>query len=284
MLEKIQSDFANAEGPFSNKEELLPERDVLEKVPKQDHLAVLSYGVMLDYNRNASQLWDNILELYEREPAYFEPQSNKFLPLKPMQELFEDIGFRYHHRDAKGWRENSQILNEEFGGSWSRLLKEAEYDAETLAEFIEDAGFKYLKGEKLKPFYCKVVHENITELDNIWTLDIPVDVHIRRLTQDLAGEEELTDDEIRAYWRERGREEDIDPMVVDGALWLIGNNWDDWGKVYWAHCRVLSDEVPSKDEDLKTLYPDVTEETKPLDEFERLPDKTLEALKRVHNT
>ena len=231
MLETIQSDFANAEGPFSNKEELLPERAAIEEVQPEDHLRFLTYGVMLDYNRNAAQLWRNCAELYRRDPTYFNEYEVLEKDVSDMQDMFEDIGFRYHQRDAKGWYDNSRIVTEEFG-DWDQLLLDANYCAETLAEFIEDAGFKYLKGEKLKPFYCKVVHENIVTLDKIWTLEIPVDVHIRRLTQDIAGEE-LSDDEVREYWRERGREEDIDPMVVDGALWLIGNNWDDWGEDYW---------------------------------------------------
>lgn len=231
MLEKVQHDFANAEGPFANKEELLPERAVIEEVEPEDHLRFLTYGVMLDYNRNAAQLWQNCAELYKRESSYFNEYDVLDKDVSEMQDTFEDIGFRYHQRDAKGWYDNSRIVTEEFG-DWDSLLIDAEYDAETLATFIEDAGFKYLKGDKLKPFYCKVVHENIVELDNIWTLNIPVDVWVRKLTKEIT-QEDLSDDEIRQYWRTRGREEKVDPMVVDGALWLIGNNWNQWGEEYF---------------------------------------------------
>ena len=238
MIGKIQSDFENGEGPFENKAELLPERAVLDENPDINtrRTAFLTYGCMLDYNRNAANLWQNCLELWQRDTDYFDPREAAEMSQDSLSAVMSDIGFRYPNRDADGWIRNSEIVCEEHEGSWAMLILDSHRDAEQLAENIEEEGYKYLGGEKLKPFYCKVIHENVAELDNIWTLEIPVDVHIRRLTQDLAGNE-LSDDEIREFWRVQGHQDDISPMVVDGALWLIGNNWDDWGEQYWEELQ-----------------------------------------------
>lgn len=230
-ISQLSEDFSEGRQPFSEAE--LPEKWALAQVDDASYeLAVLSYGVMLDYNRNAKQLWENIVELYQHDRSYFRPDAVVDKSVSDMQHLFEDIGFRYHHRDAEGWHDNSRILVSNHNGNWWSLLEHGDFDALRLKRVIETEGFKYLKGAKLCPFYLKVVDANITSLERVWELSIPVDTHIRRLTQELAGAS-LTDDEIRAYWREVGQEHDVDAMAADTALWLIGNNWDSWGQRYW---------------------------------------------------
>ena len=237
VVRRIERDFEQATGPFSDKEELLPERAALEEVDLDDTCNFLSFGVSLDYNRSANQLWDNCLELYEVEDGYgtnyFDPEDVVELELDELQAVFRSIGFRYGNRDAKGWMKNSQILVDEFDGSWAGVIEKAKarHGAPSLVELLNDHNFMFIKGVKLAPFYAKVVHENITSLDNVWDLDIPVDVHIRRLTEKLTDVSD--DDEVREFWKQVGRDHDIEPMVVDGALWIIGNQWDDWGESYW---------------------------------------------------
>ena len=248
-IRQIEQDFVEAEGPFSDKEELLPERAAMEQVSNEDMVNFLSYGVSLDYNRSAGQLWDNCLELYEVDDGYgtnyFDPEDVVKLELEELRAVFKSIGFRYGNRDARGWMKNSQILVDEFNGSWAYLIEEAKVldGAPSIVELLNEHNFMFIKGKKLAPFYAKVVHENITSMKNIWELDIPVDVHIRRLTHKLASDDSLSDDEIRNLWQDLGRRENIEPMVVDGGLWIIGNQWDDWGDDYWE--QVTSGETVS---------------------------------------
>lgn len=236
-IKQIEEDMADEVEPFSSK--MLPEKAALREVSVTDQLAFLSYGVMLDYNRNAKQLWNNCLELYNSpDEGFFYPDAVALNHSTPddIADTFKDIGFRYPNRDAKGWWTNSRKIHEHYEGSWAKLIQEASSmkGAPSLVELLRDDNFLYLKGKKLAPFYAKVVDANVVNLDNIWQLDIPVDTHIRRLTIDLAGVN-MTDDEIRNFWERIGTRYDIDPMVVDTALWLIGNNWNDWGKSYWTN-------------------------------------------------
>jgi hypothetical protein len=230
-ITQLSEDFSEGRAPFDT--EYLPEQDALEQVPDEFDLDLLAYGVMLDYNRNASQLWGNIIELFERDNRHFIPKYAAMIDTETLQDRFAEIGFRYPNRDAKGWIDNSQIIVDSFDGSWYNLLTRADFDAVRMKRIIEDYGFKYLKGDKLCPFFIKVVHMNVTDLERVWQLPIPVDVHIRKLSHKLIGQE-VDDDEIRTYWRELGQDYDINPMTADTALWIIGNQWSSWGEEYWA--------------------------------------------------
>lgn len=228
-IQTIEQDFIGQNGPFADA--TLPEAEAIEQTcaPITEFLTL---GVTLDYNRDATRLWANMVELSVREPNMFHAHDVAEMDLSEMQALFADIGFRYPNRDAKAWYDNCQVIVEKFNGSWSDFIRTSGYDAVKLAEVIQYHGIKYLQGDKLCPFYVKIVDAHIHDLENVWQLDIPVDVHIRRLTQRFVGKE-ISDDEIRTFWHEYGRENDISAMTVDTALWLIGNNWDDWGEDYF---------------------------------------------------
>lgn len=230
-IQRLNDDFEAQRGPFADA--TLPEQEALASIRDEDTLCVLAAGVQLDYNRSADQLWENILTLYhEYGRHFFQPEAASEMNVERLSETFADIGFRYCNRDAKAWQRNAEILVDEFGGTWHGLLESAQYDALRLSEQIEESGFLYLKGDKICPFFLKVVDMNVHELENVWELPVPVDIHIRRLTQELAGEE-LSDDEIRAFWKQKGEDNDINVMTADTCLWIIGNQWSNWGKEYW---------------------------------------------------
>jgi len=189
---------------------------------------------MLDYNRAVDNLVANMKELAERNSTrIFYPPAVVGINRDELQAEFKEIGFRYGNRDAKGFQQNSTIVTNEFGGSWQKVHAAAGYDAPTLVKILRDEDFKFIKGKKLAPFYARVVNDYVHPLDNVWQLDIPVDTWIRKLTQELL-EQDMTDDEIREHWRQTGTELDISPAIVDGAMWIMGYSWDDWGREYFT--------------------------------------------------
>jgi hypothetical protein len=239
-IEQIESDFAAGEPPFDNIE--FPEERLLEEVKnqktdtdvtvylnKEERLQLLSSFSMLDYNRDANQLVDNLLELHAWEPRLFDPWYIQ--GSGQMEYYFEEIGFRYPNRDAKAWAKNSRILREKYSGKWSELLLETGCDAKKLVEQLDEDGFNVLKGVKVSPMFARFVDEYVADLDNLWELDIPVDTHISKISQELF-QEDLSDDEIRDRWYFYAIQNNIDRSVVDGALWQIGNNRDEWGADY----------------------------------------------------
>jgi len=241
-IEQIERDFENSNPPFDTVE--FPEERLLREMSEklgdveptslsmERKLRFISAFATFDYNRNASQLVDNLVELRQQTSGrVFEPfgynDDEDWL-----QEHFEDVGMRYPNRDAHGWWENNQTLRENYSGKWHELILDTGCCATSLVERLRDESFLYLQGKKIAPMYARIINDHVCPLDNMWELDIPSDVHIIRLTGNLA-DAEMDADDTRNWWRNIGQNVDISRHVVDGALWQIGNNWDEWGEGYW---------------------------------------------------
>jgi len=233
-IQTIERDFEEQRGPFSDV--TFPEERLLEEIPYstlEGNLRILSAFCTFDYNRDANQLVDNLIELWETDPYKFEPGSVPLVEYEDeLAEIFSEIGFRYPSRDAHAWCKNNAIIRDEYNGGWTELLLETGCDAEALVERLSDDDFLCLKGVKIAPMYARIIDDFVCDLEGVWALDIPVDTHIRRLSHDLFGDD-LSDDRIREEWRGLAIETDISREIVDGALWHIGNKWDEWGEDYW---------------------------------------------------
>lgn len=236
-IQRIHDDFTERRDPFDD--EMFPEEQLLEEVEphnEYEKAMLLTAFCTLDYNRDATQLKDNLVELYNESPVWFAPKTltnpTSGYTQNDLPDLMESIGFRYKNRDARGLWKNYQIISDKYG-TVQEMIRQSDSDAVQFVNRLEVDGFLYLKGDKLAPFYTRVISKNIMEMDKVWMLDIPVDTHIRRLSKDLFDMPDASDDDIRWRWRAYGESMDISPAVVDGALWLIGNRWDDWGEDYW---------------------------------------------------
>lgn len=230
VIERVYDESKKMEGPFKNSD--LPEKKLVDKYDK-DVLELLSYGCMLDFNRNASRMWANIEDVYNDNPEIFNPTLVvENYSKEKLSDILSEYGFRYPNRDSKGWFENSKIIYERYSKDWNNLIKKSGKDGERLCNLIKQEDFIFLSGDKLCPFYVKTVHTFHTELSNIWNIPIPVDVHVRNVTMEISEEKIENDQEIRNYWRRKGKNYNIDPTYIDTALWLIGNNWNTWGEEY----------------------------------------------------
>ncbi len=232
MIRQIERDFKQCNGPFESIE--FPEQRLLDELPHatmEDRARLVSAFCTFDYNRNANQLVDNLIEFHDQAEilfdAYYSPTEDE------IHGFFEDIGFRYPNRDARAWSRNCEILQDEYNSQWTELLLSVSADATSLVERLRDDDFLYLKGDKIAPMYARIIDDEVAPLTNVWDLEIPVDTHIARLSRDLFDEPDMSHDLIRQEWRGLAIEADINRQVVDGALWMIGNNWEDWGKQYW---------------------------------------------------
>lgn len=236
-IQQIHTDFTTRSPPFDKKNQF-PEDKLLDELPSEtteQRGFLLTFFCSLDYNRDAFNLTQNIVEFYNREeyaPYSFSAFVDTYTQ-EELEELFTEIGFRYPSRDARGIIHNFKLFTENYG-TVANMIMDVESSATDFVDRLSEDDFLYLKGVKLAPFYTRLVSKFVKEMDGLWELNIPVDVHIRRLSKDLfEGDEEMSDDEIREMWKQVGNELDLSPAVVDGALWIIGNNWDSWGSDYW---------------------------------------------------
>jgi hypothetical protein len=242
-IEQIEQDFDERNEPFDDvvfpEERLLHEASVgagnSDKpldLSDEDTLRLVSMFSTFDYNRDANQLVDKILALQEREPKVFDAWK---VPRLPLDKLFDAVSLRYPNRDANAWSTNCRILREQYHGRWHELLLDTGLDAVTLVEQVRDDDFNCLTGDKIAPMYARIVSQEVAELDRLWDLDIAVDTHVRKLSKKLfeAEDEDLSDDDIRDRWYFYAVQNDISRHVVDGGMWQVGNNWDQWGEQYW---------------------------------------------------
>jgi endonuclease III len=233
-IERIEQDFEQGNGPFADVQ--FPEERLMEELPHksmEDRAVLASIFSTFDYNRDANQLVDNLVELYDVYQPWFDARQVTYEANEDvLAETFEEIGFRYPSRDAHAWYVNCEIVTNNYSGKWTELMLDTRLDAPSLVHRLSDEDFLCLKGVKIAPMYARILSENVAELYKLWELDIPVDTHIRTLSHKLFGDE-YDDDGIRELWYMHGVTNDIDRHVVDGGLWLIGNNWNDWGEDYW---------------------------------------------------
>ena len=237
-IHHIHNDFTNRLLPF-DKENQFPEDKLLDELPSEtteQRGFLLTFFCSLDYNRDAFNLAQNIVEFYTREddaPYSFSAFVETYTQ-EDLEQIFDEIGFRYPSRDARGISHNFKLFTENYE-TVENMILDVDSSATEFVDRLSDDDFLYLKGVKLAPFYTRLVSKFVKDMDGLWELNIPVDVHIRRLSKDLFEEnaKEMSDDKIRETWKEVGDELNMSPAVVDGALWIIGNNWDSWGADYW---------------------------------------------------
>jgi hypothetical protein len=232
-IKQINKDFTEQNEPFDTIQ--FPEERLLESVPNEtmeDRLCLISMFATFDYNRDANQLVDNIIELRrEHGNGFFEPSILAMYSEDELSGIFKDVGFRYPNRDAKAWVKNCRILTEEYNGTWHELVLSSGCNAVALIDQLEENSFSCLKGVKIAPMYARIIGSEVCPMRNLFELDIPVDTWVRKISQEIFGEE-LSDDEIRDRWYFYSVQNDFARHTVDGGIWQIGNNLDGWGADY----------------------------------------------------
>jgi hypothetical protein len=241
-IQRIEQDFEQNSGPFADVE--FPETRLVRELKVQagdtdepihfdmeERARIAAIFCTFDYNRNANQLVDNLLELQEKDANLFDPWHVR--SKGELKAYFEDIGFRYPNRDANGWYKNCEILRNQYNGRVTELMLSVSSNAPDLVEQLNDDDFLYLKGAKIAPMFARILNDEVAPLDGLWELDIPADTHIIGLTEELT-DTEMNADDTRTWWQVIGEQGDISRHIVDGAMWQIGNNWQEWGQEYFA--------------------------------------------------
>lgn len=228
--------YESRDGPFT--EELMPEATPASGLDTADKRArFLTFGSTLNYQRSSERLWESMESLWNDEPWMFDPAAVSKKDVDAIKDVLQTYGARFPNNDADGWYRVATTLHEEFNDSPEVLLESVEYDAVELVHVVRThSGFPYLGGKKIAPMWARFMHENVHPLNRITELDIPVDVQVRKVTkaivEPLLEYEFDDDDEIRAFWLDFCRDNDLDPTRVDKPFWIIGAYWDDWGREY----------------------------------------------------
>jgi len=221
----------------------LPGPKVIREIQGTENKALfLTLTVSINYMKETDGddgLWQNAWWLWNKWRSVFEPEkAAQELPDEDMADLFGELGW-WGKKDWNIWKTICTTLYRDFDGSVLTLLESMDNDAVQLTEYMDSHGgdFPYLKGEKIRPLWLRLIHEEVRPLDNIEQIPLPVDTHIISITNTLLGtefsQEEPADREtVRQIWTAVCRKNDIVPVRLDQPLWLTQKHWDDWGEGY----------------------------------------------------
>lgn len=234
-LDRIVSDYHTDSGPYQH--ETFPEAAMVRSIETGERAFFLTFGSALDYQRPAERHWTKMGEIWNENQWAFSPE----LVLEREDELYDlfgEKGIRFPNRDAGTWLKLARTFRDRHDNDPLNLVEDVDYHAPSLVDHVQsEDGYPFLGGDKISPMWARFIHEYVDELEEMFLVDVPVDVHVRNVTAVLATGDvnhdlELSNDDVRSFWTEFCRQYDHDSVAIDKSIWLIGLNWEDWGKEY----------------------------------------------------
>lgn len=237
IIPEVYEDYRNARGPF--KEDHMPEHQVRGDFPSDsEYCLFLTLVASIDKRKETSGedgLWNVAKRLWNDERWIYEPKTlveDRYY--SELIDLFTDTVTLNYYEDPHTWYLNSLTFYRYYESDPMNLLAEADYDAPTILNIMRKERreqFLSLGGKKIGAMWIRFIHEEIQPLSNINEVDIPVDSHIKGITNNLLGTD-YSNAEVREFWREFCTEHDLIPVTIDQPLWLIDKYESEWGEKY----------------------------------------------------
>ena len=162
-----------------------------------DHIAFVTLTVSIDYQRNASALWESARRTFEDSYTRY-LFDFRALHETPLSKVVADVQrhqlSRKPQKDALIWRAIGVTFFEKWQGDPVAFLQDCGWEAPCVLERLGsdrhlEAGrlasdFPYLRGPKIGPLWLRMLRDNVSidRLRHLERVPIPVDVHIARAT------------------------------------------------------------------------------------------------------
>lgn len=246
----------SARGPVQAGWSIMPEVQAVARLTRdgQPELTVrrfLTFVSAMERNRDSNRLWADAVQLMASQPETFDPATVSVMPLEELGETLSATHMsRYHRSDTDAWHTIARSLHAR-GGPVACLVEQGRGDAIELLKDLRSVDsegrsrYPVLRGQKIGPLWVRVMAEpGGAEVENIDVVDIAVDVHVRKVTENLgvANTHGLAMDKakptIRDAWKSAvdGAEFGGPPGIagtcaaLDPALWA-------YGKYGCGHCE-----------------------------------------------
>ncbi|MDL5360391.1 hypothetical protein [Halalkalicoccus sp. NIPERK01] len=237
LAPEIYNDFRNANGPFLA--EHMPEHQVRGGFSNDSEYCIfLTLIASIDKRKETAGeegLWNVGKRLWQNERWAYQPKKLiENYEYSNLIDLFTKTMTFNYYEDPHVWYLNSLTLYRHYDSDPMNLLEEADYDAPTLLNIVRKKRreqFLSLGGKKVGALWIRLLHEEIQPLSNIQEVDIPVDSHIRGITNKLLDADYSTA-EVRKFWSDFCIEHDLIPVEIDQPLWLLDKYEDEWGEDY----------------------------------------------------
>ena len=244
-------------------------------LPDRSTRIFLTLVSALDRARDSTRLWRTAATLFRSQPGAFDPAVLSSVPSDSLVSMLSASGVSQRHGpDAQAWRRISESLASGFGAV-SRLVDTGNGNAAELFEDLcssdKDGASRYplLRGPKVGPVWVRIMsHPGGANIEQIETIPVAVDVHTRRVTENL-GISQTHDlqlpkvrSKIQAAWRDAVARRAIGGpagvantcAALDPALWFFGKygcshcergGYKEPISVACRHCRLPASPVSS---------------------------------------
>ena len=218
----------------------------------------LTFIAAMDRARDATTLWHAGVVLFGSHPEVFDTHRAAGLPLSRVRHLLANSGVSQRHGpDARAWHRIAESLATGTASPVHRVIDRGAGDAQDLLKDVktkDHAGprFPMLRGPKIGPMWVRMLAEPggaaITRID---TIPVAVDVHVRRVTENLRATDtrglRLTEAKprIQSAWKKA-----VVPALIPGPSRIAGTCaaldpalWA-FGKYGCSHCETVGVRVP----------------------------------------
>ena len=217
----------------------------------------LTFIAAMDRARDATRLWNSSVELFQSYPGLFEPAEASATPVTTLRERLSQYGVSQRHGpDSSAWNVIARSLAA--GGNPvievvdSGVGNAGELLSYLRSNYMGQSRFPFLRGPKIGPMWVRMmVAPGGATIDDIDSIPVAVDVHVRRVTENLRVSDtqgmpiEEARPVIQDAWRAAVAATRIGGpsgltdtcAALDPALWFFG-------KYGCSHCENVAQPVP----------------------------------------
>ena len=271
LAETIAGDFYNDRLDLSTRgvesgttwQSLMPEVECVMRlrdfgVSDREVRLFLTFVAAMDRARDATRLWNNGTRLLISRPDLFDPSVVSEIPVSELSKTLSKFGVSQRHGpDSDAWYVIARTLAS--GESpVRRAIDDGIGDAEELRRDLQRKDtqgyprFPLLRGPKIGQMWVRMLAvPGSAKIANIDIISVAVDVHVRRVTENLGVSDTrgMSLDEarpvIQSVWRAAVAETNIGGpagiantcAALDQALWVIGKHG-------CSHCEKVGRQMP----------------------------------------
>ena len=152
----------------------------------------LTFVSAMDRARDSNRLWSDAAKMLDLRPEAFDPAEASAMPPNRLREALSAARVSQRHgEDSAAWRTIASSLHAG-EGAVAELVEQGKGDARELLKDLRSAGsegrprYPLLRGAKLGPLWVRVMTApGGAQVENIHVVPVAVDVHVRRVTENL---------------------------------------------------------------------------------------------------
>ena len=207
----------------------------------------LTFTSAMDRARDAGKLWRSACKLLDSGPHLFDPAKVSRTSSDNLRERLDTARVSQRHdQDSSAWKTIARSLDTG-EGAVAHLVEHGTGDA---VELLKDLGstdsdgrsrYPLLRGPKLGPMWVRIMAApGLADVENIDVVPVAVDVHVRRVTENLGVADtaglptDMAKPIIQCAWKNAVDEADFDGpaqiasastcAALDPALWYFGKH------------------------------------------------------------